>query len=50
VSALRQAKYRHRRDAGLVTISLDVDPELLAAALNRVGFHVTKTGPIWPKA
>ena len=32
MSALRQAKYRRRRDAGLVTISLDVAAELLATA------------------
>jgi hypothetical protein len=40
MSALRQAKYRQRRDAGLVTISFEVDPQLLAMALNRVGIHV----------
>jgi hypothetical protein len=42
VSAFRQAKYRRRRDAGMAVISLEVDPELLAAVLNRVGIRVTQ--------
>jgi hypothetical protein len=41
-NAQKQARYRRRRDAGLVNIRLDVDAELLAIALNRVGFHVTQ--------
>jgi hypothetical protein len=41
-NACRQAKYRRRLDAGLVTISLEVDPELLAVALNKIGIHLTQ--------
>jgi hypothetical protein len=42
LAALRQKRWRKRRNAGLVSISLDVDPELLATALNRVGIRVTQ--------
>src|SRR5262249_30393014 len=41
-NAQRQARYRQRRDAGLVNISLDVDARLLAVALDRSGFCVTQ--------
>jgi hypothetical protein len=41
-NAEKQARYRRRRNAGLISISLDVDPELLAMALNNVGIRVTQ--------